>query len=56
MKFWSKVLLQPHAGRVVAEGIVETYTSDDIKSAGIIEFNCETDFVAANEEFVELKI
>ena len=25
-----------------------------MKSAGIIEFNCETDFVAANEEFVEL--
>jgi|BioPla2DNA2_1021312.scaffolds.fasta_scaffold00372_4 elongation factor Ts len=42
------------AGRVAAEGIVETYISDDIKSAGIIEFNCETDFVAANEEFVEL--
>lgn len=42
------------AGRVAAEGIVETYISEDLKSAGIVEFNCETDFVAANEEFVTL--
>jgi elongation factor Ts len=40
------------AGRVAAEGIVETYISDDNKVAGIVEFNCETDFVAANEEFI----
>lgn len=39
------------AGRVAAEGIVETYVSENLKTAGIIEFNCETDFVAANEEF-----
>ena len=40
------------AGRVAAEGIVKTYISEDSKSAGIVELNCETDFVAANEEFV----
>ncbi|MGG7057636.1 translation elongation factor Ts [Clostridium nigeriense] len=40
------------AGRVAAEGIVKTYISEDNKSAGIVELNCETDFVAANEEFV----
>ncbi|ATD54957.1 translation elongation factor Ts [Clostridium chauvoei] len=40
------------AGRVAAEGIVKTYISDDKKTAGIVELNCETDFVAANEEFV----
>lgn len=39
------------AGRVAAEGIVETYVSEDLKIAGIVEFNCETDFVAANEDF-----
>jgi elongation factor Ts len=39
------------AGRVAAEGIVETFVSEDLKSAGIVEFNCETDFVAANEDF-----
>ena len=40
------------AGRIAAEGIVKTYISEDGKSAGIVELNCETDFVAANEEFV----
>lgn len=42
------------AGRVAAEGIIETYVSEDKKSAGIIELNCETDFVAANEDFIVL--
>lgn len=42
------------AGRIAAEGIVETYISEDKKSGSIIEFNCETDFVAANEEFKTL--
>jgi elongation factor Ts len=40
------------AERVTAEGSVEIYVSDDNKSAGIVEFNCETDFVAANNEFI----
>ncbi|MDP4087789.1 MAG: translation elongation factor Ts [Bacillota bacterium] len=39
------------AGRVAAEGLVSTYVSEDLKTAGIVEFNCETDFVAANEDF-----
>ena len=40
------------AGRVAAEGIVKTFVSEDNKVCGIVEVNCETDFVAANEEFV----
>lgn len=40
------------AGRIAAEGIVKTYISEDSKVAGIVELNCETDFVAANDEFV----
>lgn len=40
------------AGRVAAEGIIATYVSDDKKTAGIVEVNCETDFVAINEEFI----
>ncbi|MGL5647151.1 MAG: translation elongation factor Ts [Clostridium sp.] len=40
------------AGRVAAEGIVKTYVSEDNKVASMVEVNCETDFVAANEEFV----
>ncbi|MBB6622973.1 translation elongation factor Ts [Clostridium gasigenes] len=40
------------AGRVAAEGIVKTFISEDNKIAGIVEVNCETDFVADNEDFV----
>lgn len=39
------------AGRIAAEGVVATYVSDDKKKAGMVEFNCETDFVSLNEEF-----
>lgn len=39
------------SGRIAAEGLVKTYIAEDKKNASIIEVNCETDFVAANEEF-----
>lgn len=42
------------AGRIAAEGIVKTYISEDGKIASIVEVNCETDFVAINEDFVAL--
>ena len=41
------------SGRIAAEGIVKTYISEDAKTAAIVEVNCETDFVAVNESFVE---
>ena len=44
------------AGRVAAEGIVKTFVSADKKTAAMVEVNCETDFVAANEEFVSFAI
>lgn len=40
------------AGRIAAEGLVKTYVSEDGKIASIVEVNCETDFVAVNEDFV----
>ncbi|WBW94821.1 translation elongation factor Ts [Oceanirhabdus sp. W0125-5] len=40
------------AGRVAAEGIVKTFITEDGKKAAIVEVNCETDFVAANEAFM----
>ncbi|MDR3594176.1 translation elongation factor Ts [Clostridium sp.] len=40
------------SGRVAAEGIVKTYIAEDKKKGAVLEFNCETDFVAANDEFV----
>jgi elongation factor Ts len=39
------------ADRVAAEGMVEILVSPDFKSAVALEVNCETDFVAKNEEF-----
>ena len=42
------------AGRIAAEGLVCTYISEDMKVGAIVEVNCETDFVADNEEFVTL--
>jgi elongation factor Ts len=42
------------AGRIAAEGVVCTYISEDMKVGTVVEVNCETDFVAANEEFVSL--
>lgn len=41
------------AGRVAAEGLIVVAISDDGKRGGMIEINCETDFVARNEQFIE---
>ncbi len=40
------------AGRVAAEGLVVIKLSDDEKVASILEINCETDFVAKNDDFL----
>ncbi|MFN4021352.1 MAG: translation elongation factor Ts [Hydrogenophilus thermoluteolus] len=37
--------------RIAAEGVVATYLSEDGKLAAMVELNCETDFVAKNEDF-----
>ncbi len=42
------------AGRIAAEGIVTTYISEDMKIGSVVEVNCETDFVAANDDFKAL--
>ncbi|WDC84014.1 translation elongation factor Ts [Caloramator sp. mosi_1] len=42
------------AGRVAAEGVVETYITEDGKVGAVVEVNCETDFVGKNEDFVNL--
>ncbi len=42
------------ASRVAAEGVVATYIASDGKLGAIIEVNCETDFVAKNEDFLAL--
>lgn len=42
------------AARVTAEGAVGVYISPDAKLGSIIEINCETDFVAKNDDFLAL--
>jgi elongation factor Ts len=42
------------ASRVTAEGVVGTYLAADGKLAAMIEVNCETDFVAKNDDFLAL--
>lgn len=42
------------ASRVTAEGVVVTHISGDGKLAAMVELNCETDFVAKNDEFLGL--
>jgi elongation factor Ts len=43
---------EKRADRSANEGIITTKATDDHKKAIIVEVNCETDFVARNEEFV----
>jgi len=40
------------AGRVAAEGVIGAYLSPDAKTGSLVELNCETDFVARNDDFV----
>ncbi|HEY8067352.1 MAG TPA: translation elongation factor Ts [Burkholderiales bacterium] len=40
------------ASRVAAEGVIGTYLSSDAKTGALVELNCETDFVAKNDDFV----
>jgi len=39
------------AGRAMSEGIVESYIHMDSKLGVLVEVNCETDFVAKNDDF-----
>ena len=40
------------AGRIAAEGMVAAYIATDGKLGALVEINCETDFVARNEDFI----
>ncbi len=42
------------AGRAATAGRVEVYIHHDGKSGALVEVNCETDFVARNDEFRQL--
>jgi len=40
------------AARVTAEGLIGLFISPDAKQGAVVEVNCETDFVAKNDDFV----
>ncbi|MDW8468836.1 MAG: translation elongation factor Ts [Burkholderiales bacterium] len=40
------------AARVAAEGVIAAYLAPDARCGALVELNCETDFVAKNEDFV----
>ena len=42
------------ASRIAAEGVVAIYISGDQKLGAMVEVNCETDFVAKNDDFLAL--
>jgi elongation factor Ts len=52
VKFGSKAAKS--AGRIAAEGIVGIHITPNGKTGAIIEVNCETDFVAKNDDFQAL--
>ena len=41
------------SSRTAAEGVVAVYVAPDAKTGAIVEVNCETDFVAKNEDFMK---
>jgi len=41
------------ATRTAAEGVVAIYVAPDARTGAIVEVNCETDFVAKNEDFLK---
>jgi elongation factor Ts len=40
------------AGRIAAEGIIASHLAPDATVGALVELNCETDFVARNDDFV----
>ncbi len=41
------------SGRVMSEGLIESYIHMGSKLGVLVEINCETDFVAINDDFIE---
>jgi elongation factor Ts len=40
------------ASRIAAEGVIGSFLSNDSKVGALVELNCETDFVARNDDFL----
>lgn len=48
------LIAQKKTERTTANGIISSYIHTDCKTGVLVELNCETDFVAKNEEFKKL--
>ena len=44
--------IEDRGERVASEGTIQTYVHHNAKIGAIVEVDCETDFVARNEDFV----
>jgi len=51
LKKRGQIVALKKAGRSAKEGIIESYIHSNSKIGVLLEVNCETDFVARNEEF-----
>ena len=40
------------SARVTAEGVVSAFITPDGKTGAVVEVNCDTDFVAKNDDFI----
>lgn len=45
--------MEKRIGRATSQGKIGVYTHGDGKSAVMVEVDCETDFVAKNEDFID---
>jgi elongation factor Ts len=51
LREWGASALAKKADREASEGVIETYLHHNARVGVLVELNCETDFVARNEEF-----
>lgn len=51
---WGGQKVKDKDGRTTSQGVIASYLHHNKKIASLLELMCETDFVAANSEFVKL--
>ena len=54
LKIWGKDVSSKKAGRGADQGIISSYIHSNRRVGVILELNCESDFVAKNEDFKKL--
>ena len=54
LKKRGRVIAEKKAGRVVHEGLIESYIHHSNHVGVLLELNCETDFVAKTDEFKQM--